>query len=313
MYKYFLTVLVFICLTGSLLGQVFDFTPVFKNEFGIGFNHFFIKRNKIKCITKVEFSKADNQLIEDQGNGSMLCFNESGFMIYSSIWEAKSKSLDDRGRNKYAHDTINRFYGYDSIGRLTILREIVKPMGLYFNSSYFTYDKTGNLYKSVLCTEYNRSENPMQFIVGIQKVKAMETYSYQVLTKEQTKRTFINDEGRPYKEGLQYFSGTGNLIGESYNYVATWIKEKNTYQYNDYGFLTEKKCTSNDGFDQQEKYSYEFDEKGKVKTVCQYKKGEKLQETSFIYDEQSGMPTSEIRRDFTKKYIYISRYAYTYF
>ena len=72
MYKYFLTVLVFICLTGSLLGQVFDFTPVFKNEFGIGFNHFFIKRNKIKCITKVEFSKADNQLIKTMVKRAMM-------------------------------------------------------------------------------------------------------------------------------------------------------------------------------------------------------------------------------------------------
>ena len=293
-------------------GQVFDFTPLQPTAFDIGFNHFFIERNHIKYINVVEFSKADNQLIEDQGNGSHYEFNPKGFMSFTTSWEARTRTMDEKGRNKYVHDTIEQYCTYDSAGHLTILRTITKPQQEWFNSFYYTYNSLGFATQTVNCWENNTASTPARFIAGIQKMKSLESYSYEILNKEQIKKTFINDENRPYKEGIMHLSPQGKLVQESFHYTHTWLKENNSYAYNEYGFITEKKCHSNDGFDQQEAYTYEMDEKGQVKTVCLFKNGAKVFEISFLYD-LTGVPTSEVKRDFIKKYIYISRFSYGYY
>ena len=296
--------------------------------FVVNFNPAFIKAKNIKSITKHITNKPDNHVIVDKGLIEYYEFNKAGLLVSTYTTEIKSSTstevmsytLGQHGRRipyykteySYLYDTTFVFYTYDSLNRMTIKRTSIIGREV-FKSHYFEYDPFGNFKKETVIREVNSAENIRDFKPGMQTVLSVESFTYETLIPGQIRKKFLNDEGRVYKEGIIHSDEKGRVTEESFDFSVTWIKERNNYQYNDKGLLSEKKMTSNDGFLSQESYEYGFDATGLLQDLQIFKSGVKINNISFVYSKENNQIESEVNRDDKNASIGIVKYEYGFY
>lgn len=296
--------------------------------FAVGFNPSVIKEKKIKFITRHISNKPDNQLILDKGLIEQEEFDTTGHIISSYFTEIKSTAEKDipvyritgkgiripstKTEYSYLYDTTFVFYKYDSLGRLKIKRNSVVGREI-FKCFYYEYDLGGNIKKETVTREVNKAENIKEYTTGMQTVLSVESFSYENLIPGQIRKKFFNDENIVYKEGIIHTDEQGHVLEESFDFVVTWIKERNNYKYNDKGLLIEKNVYSNEGYSIQEKFEYETDNTGLITGLILFKDGIKTNTLSFLYDNSTKLLQSEVNRDYKNLSIKITRYDYICF
>lgn len=294
------------------------------NAFTISFNPDFVKKSKIKSITKQISNKADNEMIVDKGLTEYYEFDTQGFVKYSFVTAVKAINTNNevegtptkkgtrpyfKTEYNYLYDTVFTFNTYDDKHRLIIKRNSIIGREV-FRSHYYEYDSLGNIKRETVIREVNDAENIRDFKAGMQTVLSSESFLYEKNAKGQLKKKFLNDEGRVYKEGMIYFDEKGNPTEESFAFVVTWIKERNTYKYNSKGWLIEKKLTSNDGYLSHEACEYDFNEKDMISGMHLFKSGIKTKDISYIYNKDTKFLESEVSRNYKTASIDIVKYIY---
>lgn len=266
-------------------------------------------------------------MIIDRGLMEYFEFDANGNILYSFSTEIKSTTetevldytVNHRGKRipyykteySYLYDTTFTYFTYDTNNRIIIRRSSIIGREV-FKSYYYEYDESGRLKKETVIREVNAAENIREFKAGMQTVISVEGFSYQAVTPGQMKKKFLNDEGRVYKEGLITYNEGGKIIEEAFDFVVTWVKERNTYKYNSKGLLVEKKLTSNDGFSSNERYEYDPGTSDEINGIHFFKDDMKVSDLSFIYAKER-LLDSEISRDHKNLSIAIGRYDYVFY
>jgi hypothetical protein len=295
--------------------------------FVISFNPSFIKDHKIRSITKHIANKPDNQMIIDRGLMEYYEFDKQGNQIYNFSTEIKSASetevldytYNKKGKRipfykteySYLYDTTFTYCVYDTNNRLIIKRNSIIGREV-FKSYFYEYDDNGCIKKESVIREVNAAENIRDFKTGMQTVLSVEGFTYESIAPGQVRKKVLNDEGRVYKQGIVYTDDKGHVTEEAFDYVVTWIKERNLYKYNSKGLLIEKKLSSNDGFSSNETYEHDPGETDVVNGIHFFKEGAKTKDISYIYDKRKFLD-SEISRDHKSLSIGIGRYDYSYY
>ena len=267
-------------------------------------------------------------MIVDKGLMEYYEFDSAGNLSFNFSTEIKSTNevevLDYRSGKEgkripfykteysYLYDTTFVFYTYDNKNRMTIKRNSIIGREV-FRSYYYEYNDSGQVKKETVIREVNAAENIRDFKSGMQTVLSLEGFVYERLTTGQLKKKFLNDEGRVYKEGLVYVNEKGQVTEEAFDFVVTWIKERNTYKYNPNGFIIEKKLSNNDGFLSNESYEYDPGEHDAFNGIHLFKDGIKTKDISYIYDKSSKLIESEVSRDHKNASIGIVKYDYVYY
>lgn len=293
----------------------------------IKFNPTFIKENRIKSITKHISNKADNQIIVDRGLLEQYEFNSSGNLVYSFSTEIKKVSSSEvldyayskkgkrvpyyKNEYSYLYDTTFTYYFYDANNRLSIKRSSIIGREV-FKSNYYEYDSVGNIKKETVIREVNAADDVQDFKTGMQTVVSMETYGYEKIAPGQLRKKFFNDEGRIYKTGIIYSDSAKHITEEAFDFVVTWIKERNNYKYNSKGLLIDKKLMSNDGFLSQESYEYDASSTEPFSGMHIFKDGIKTMDISYIFNKENRCIESEVSRDHKNASIGIVKYEYTF-
>ncbi len=321
------TLLLFIFQLSSF-AQLISTTP---EEIGVGptsFNSSIIKKNKIKKIDVVILDKPDGEVIIDKGASQGYEFDSIGRITryyYTILNFAENEVIDvpeirRKGKiiqlasmrtiTKYFNDTIFANIYYDQQNKIITKR--VK-MGAYYNSFYYEYNEKGQIKREMHFRETNISENKNEFKLGVQNILSNETFEYTLMTPTQVKKRCLNDEGREYKKAIINYDEKGRTLTENYEFIVSWMRQENSYQYDVSGHLLEKTCTGNESGDVREYTVYKYDGNGVLMEEKKFKNDALLFEISYLYDETNNLLKSKINRDHKNTSIGIVKFGYTFY
>ncbi len=323
-----LTTLLLLTLQLAAFGQLISTAPT---EIGIGpssFNAKTIKKNKIRKIDVVIVDKPDGEIIIDKGASQGYEFDSLGRTIryyYTILNFAENEVVDvpeirrkgklvqaatNKTVTKYFNDTIFADIYYDQKSRIIAKR--VK-MGAYYNSYYYEYNNKDQIIKELHFRETNISEDKKLFKLGVQNILSSETFEYVQMTPTQVKKRCLNDEGREYKKAIINYDEKGNKLSESYEFIVSWMRQENVYQYDNKEFLTEKTYTSNESGNVKEYTVYKYDASGVLLEEKKFKNDALVGETSYLYDETNTILKSKINRDHKNNSIGIVKFGYSFY
>ena len=309
------------------LAQIIVPTP---NEISVSeprFSKTFIRKNKIKTITASIVDKPDGEIIRDKGLAQVFAFDTNGnlsrqyFNEITSLEKTETElpAVYKRGRMikkaatkidfKYQYDTLGTEFFYTTTGYLIMKRVCI---GDFYNTTYYEYFGSGLVSRQTLCKETNIAKQGEPFKLGVQTILSDEKFEYENLTPTQVKKKFLNDEGKPYKQGILNFSD-GKPIDESYEFVVGFIRTGVIYKYDSNERLTEKITTDNSSGINTEKVTYEYEQNGNLKSEKRFKNGTQTDELVYLYDTSKKLLTSLIDRQIQKESIKIVKYEYTFY
>ena len=310
-----------------LHGQIIAPSPyeIYTNE--PKFNRTFIKQNKIKTISASVVDKPDGEIIRDKGLAHVFAFDMDGNLTHQYFNEITSlekteieipavykkgkviKKAHTKIDYQYQYDTLGTEFFYSSNGYLKMKRVCI---GNFYNSTYYEYFGDGLVSRQTLCKETNIAKPGEPFKLGVQTIISEEKFQYENLTSTQIKKIFLNDEGKPYKQGILNFANS-KPMDESYEFVVGFIRSGVAYKYDSHERLTEKTMTDNSSGNSVEKITYEYDASGNVTAEKRFKNGVQTDEIIYIYDESKKLLTSQADRQIQKASIKIIKYEYTFY
>ena len=258
----------------------------------------FIKQNKIKTITASVVNKADGEVIRDKGLAQVFLFDTLGNFTrhyYNEITSLEKTETEvspayKRGRvtkkgytkidYKYQYDTLGTEFFYTTTGHLKMKRVCI---GDFFNTTYYDYFGNNVLSKQTVCKETNAGQRGEPFKLGVQTIISEEKFEYENLTPTQIKKKFINDQGKPYKQGILNYSNE-KIVDESYEFIVGFIRSAVSYKYDPQGKLIEKRTTDNSNGNNEEKFIYDYDSSRNIKTEKRFRNGVQTDEIIYLYD-----------------------------
>ena len=300
------------------------------------FNTKFIKQNKIRTISASVVDKPDGEIIRDKGLAQIFAFDMEGNLTrqyYNEITSLEKTEIEvpavyKKGKAikkahtkidyQYQYDTLGTEFFYTSNGYLKMKRVCI---GTFYNTTYYEYFGDGLVSRQTRCRETNVAKSGEPFKLGVQTVISEEKFEYENLTPTQIKKRFMNDEGKPYKQGILNFSnarpdepfGRGKPMDEAYEFTVGFIRSGVTYKYDAHERLTEKTMTDNSSGNSIEKITYDYDANGNVTAEKQFKNGVQTDEIIYIYDESKRLLTSQADRQIQKASIKIVKYEYEFY
>ncbi len=297
------------------------------------FNKTFIKQNKIKSVKASVVDKPDGEIIRDKGLAENFLFDKEGNLTrhyYNEITSLAKTEIEvpavyRRGRvvkksstkvnYEYQYDTLGTEYVYTSNGYLKMKRVCI---GDFFNTTYYEYFGDGLVSRQTLCKETNIAKKGEPFKLGVQTIISDEKFEYENLTPTQIKKKFLNDEGKPYKQGILNYAN-GKLMDENYEFVVGFIRSGTTYKYDANNRLIEKLTTDNSSGNNTDKVTYEYDGSGNILKEKKFKNGVQTDEKIFLYEQTSPINpatkllTSQADRQIQKESIKIVKYEYGFY
>ena len=308
--------------------QIINVKPVDITIGPLNFSPEVIKQSKIKSIVLDIVDKPDGSVIVDKDATQGYVFDVNGRLInyyYTVLNQVQVEEVDvpafkkhgkiirpatTRENARYINDTIRVNIFYDSINRIIAKR---MKAGDYYDAFYYEYNSLGQIKKEMHCRETNVSENKNEFKMGVQKILSSETFVYTVLTPTQIKKQCLNDEGREYKNAIINYDEKRNKLSEDYNFIVSWMRQDNIFQYDANGRLQEKTYSSNESGDLKEYSAYQYNPNGVLLEEKRFKNDVLTFETSYLYDETFTLLKSEVSRDHKNASIGIVKLAYEYY
>jgi hypothetical protein len=321
-------ILFFLLISAAASAQLISTRPPEIPSGPVNFNIAFVKAHKIKSLTIVMVDKPDGSVIIDKGATQGFEFDSLGrvtryyYTILNSIRkeEVEVPAIKRKGRvirpastktvNRYINDTLFTNLYYDDKNRVISKR---LRSGDFYDAWYYEYNNEGKIRRETHCRETNNSENPNVFKMGVQKILSTETFQYETLTPTQIRKRCFNDEEREYKKAVINFDSKGNKISESYDFIVSWMRQENTFEYNSKDLLTRWVYTSNESGELKDEHTYEYDASGTLISEKRLKDKFVLNEISYLFDESTKLVKSHINRDFNNASIGIVKYGYTFY
>lgn len=294
----------------------------------LNFNREIIKQNKIKSIVLDIVDKPDGSVIIDKDATQGYEFDLNGKLIRyyytilnkTQLSEVDVPAIKKHGRiirqagtvtkTQYINDTIFINIFYDEQNRIIAKR---LRTGDYYDAFYFEYNPQGQLKKELHCKETNISENKNEFKLGVQKILSSETFEYTTLTTTQIKKSCLNDEGREYKKAIINYDAKGNKLSENYEFIVSWMRQENTFQYDKNGRLKEQLFASNESAEIKTRSVFEYDAKGVLLSEKKFKNEQATFEINYLYNETNTLIKSEVNRDFKNSSIIIVKFEYDFY
>jgi len=259
-------------------GHLFSDDPSF-------FNEEFIRKNKIRAIKGKIAEKRELKPIRQLGLVQEFFFDQQGRL--KGQLETNKQTGGGKGK-------VLSTYEYDSKGRLKVWRG-TDPDG-FFSWSY-NYDTDDRLAKKSYRRETSKSKDDGQFELDRQIEITSESYAYPYTSDKQTKRVYINGQGKPFKNIVSNFDEYGNLIEEEETYIVTKRRTRYSYEYDDFQRLAIKRETPSGNVGNTMEYRYRYDAYGNVEEEKIYRNGDLTLEREWLYDKATLLLSAMLIKD----------------
>ena len=265
------------------------------------FNPDFIAKNKIKLLQGTVSRKESMQPIRQLGLVQSFSFDSTGKVT------RRVKTFKRRGGRV---DTSHVFFKYDDVNQL--IWQNTRQNDLFDAYSY-SYDSLGRVTEE----SHHRGEDTSGTFFGFQPGKSFEVnaeqFTYDSTGSKQLTKSFLNSEGKPYKETLYAFDTLGNLIEETTRFVLSGRRQTRKRTYDDVGRLAEINEFSNLGSKVEKVYSYSFDIIGNVEEEKITVNGTLITTRQFVYDEATLLLKAMLIKDEATIAIDIVQFDYTFY
>jgi hypothetical protein len=255
---------------------------------------------KIQTIEVEVGIKRENARIEKTGKKYIYTFNRQG----------KIESLIEITRQEYNYDTVFTFHYYNKDSRVHIARTFNKGR---YTSTYETSDEYNQVTRFLVCQETNLSDDFRFFKLGQQTVIQSESYRYEIINDNQTRKKFLNDNNVIYKEGILYFEGKKKLLkAQDYTFTTTGVRINYTNSFDDKGRLLESFYTSDAAGDLKENTRFSYD--ANVLTEEKYYRNASMKNQRFyFYNKENQLLESILSKSNNDYLIEILNFNFTFY
>jgi hypothetical protein len=258
------------------------------------FNKDFILTNKLKSINGAVSSKKELGAIQSSRLVQGYQYNLKG-----QLSSQYNSTLQNKKR-----DTSFTYYQYNKDEQL-ILKRISDSYGFYSYS--YEYDSLGQMSKNTFSREKNIGKSKANFILGKKYVIFSETYKYEK-SDSLTVKIIMNNNQRPYQKNTYKYDDLGYLKEEKTKLLINNKIHLTLYDYNEKGGL--KKIES---FKQQSKSPYktikfQYDEWGNVTYIDEYKDGVQVIHKEILYDQSTLVMKTILSQDLVSNLITIIKF-----
>lgn len=270
-------------------GKTFGETPYFHEEF--------VKRNKIKTIKGYYSTKASLDYIHKTKDVYFYQFNTEGQLVTEY-------------KTQYG-DTLVSMFEYDDQGRLAILR---KSDNAGFHSYHFKYDDQNRITEKEYRRDVSKGGDKAKFVLDKTFIVSVEKFEYINLEGNNYKKIYLNHADKVYKDEFHYFNEFDLLIEQEGRMKMGSGLTKTTYQYDEFGRVSEKKSEKRVMGNYTAKWVYEYDEHNNVLAEHYYKDDKYITEYQIVYQQETMLLKALVTRDVETEFVTILRFSdYTFF
>lgn len=269
--------LVIFLLATSSKAQFFKQTTANSHLYTIPVNPDYVRDQKIKSLRITYAWKEEGQRIQSKNTSKNINFNANGLPFHE---------LDI-----VVSDSSETFYYYR--GDTLVIKRKFTAMEIH--AAYFSYDTQNRPLREVRCKEFPANpEEPIFsrefFKLGKQEVFWTESYSYEQLSKNQTRKKTYNDKEIVYKEGIVYADEHNLTNSEISRFTATGVSENNNYVYDSKNQLLEKTFYTDVAGILEEKTIFTYDAYGNISTEKFYRNSILQKEMIYFYSANGKYP-----------------------
>jgi len=255
---------------------------------------------KIQTVEVEVGIKRENARIEKTGKKYIYTFNRQG----------KIESLIEVTRQEYTYDSIFTFHYYNKDSRVHIARTFNKGR---YNATYETSDEYDQVTRFLVCQETNLSDDFRFFKLGQQTVMQSESYRYEIINDNQTRKKFLNDNNLIYKEGILYFEGKKKLLkAQDYTFTTTGVRINFTNTFDDKGRILEAFYSSDAAGDLKESTRYTYDENGLTEEKY-YRNASMKNQRFYFYNKENQLLESILSKSNNDYLIEILNFNFTFY
>ncbi len=294
-----ISILLILLATINLNSQILELNKPLFSDLPF-FNNQFIKNNNIKSITGSISSKKVRDIIRSTGTDYHYQFDKNG-----KLTNQLSSHFSDGLK-----DTTTIFYTYNTKGQIITKR---KNDSYGYCSYHYNYDQANNITTQTYCRDENKFNSKNQFELKKEYIIVKDSFSYQKINAEQTKKIFYNSYGKKFKEQINYYDKLGYLTEEYTKFIIGNNKKKLTYEYNENGQLFKKYLYTNISQGKKTTEIYSYDEIGNVLDIKYYNDNIHNSTKQFLYDNKTMLLTAMIIQDIETELVRIIKYRYTFF
>lgn len=255
---------------------------------------------KIQTIEVEVGVKRENARIEKTGKKYIYTFNRQG----------KIESLIEVTRQEYTYDSVFTFHYYNKDSRVHIARTYNKGR---YTAVYETYDEYDQVIRYLVCQETNLSDDFRFFKLGQQTLMQSESYRYEIINDNQTRKKFLNDNNLVYKEGILYFEGKKKLLkAQDYTFTTTGVRINYTNTFDDKGRILESFYSSDAAGDLKENTRFSYDANGLAEEKY-YRNASMKNQRFYFYNKDSQILESILSKSNNDYLIEIFNFNITFY
>lgn len=255
---------------------------------------------KIQTIEVEVGVKRENARIEKTGKKYIYTFNRQG----------KIESLIEVTRQEYTYDSVFTFHYYNKDSRVHIARTYNKGR---YTAVYETYDEYDQVIRYLVCQETNLSDDFRFFKLGQQTLMQSESYRYEIINDNQTRKKFLNDNNLVYKEGILYFEGKKKLLkAQDYTFTTTGVRINYTNTFDDKGRILESFYSSDAAGDLKENTRFSYDVNGLAEEKY-YRNASMKNQRFYFYNKDSQILESILSKSNNDYLIEIFNFNITFY
>ena len=265
------------------------------------FNPSFLAKNNVAAMRGTLSRKESMQPIYSTGLIEVFSFDSTGLLT------RRVKTFRRRGGRV---DTSSVFFKYDDVNRL--IWQNTRQNNL-FDAYTYTYDSLGRMVGEAHHRGEDTSRTYQAFEPGEEFLINQEQFSYDSTTTRQITKSFLNNEGKPYKQVILDFDTLGNLVEQTTRFVLTGRRQTSTRTFDDLGRLVSITDFSNLGTRVEKRYDYQYDELGNVDEETLTINGKLTTTRQFVYDEVTLMLKAMLVKDEATIRIDILQFEYEFY
>jgi hypothetical protein len=292
----------FVFLVG-LTGSAFAQLAPFQDESDIitpSFRYDIIRMKKISSITVHVEEKPDGKRISDDGIMQFYRFDTAA-RLSESFYTIKS------GYNSW--DTVRSHFYYDNKNHLVTKRTYE---GTYYDTWYYVWYDDGMLKKEAHVHEANAPGDGPDFKIGTQALISCDSFAYNIYPK-QTQRYGYNEKNTIYEKVITQYDDNRHMINRYSHYEVGWLYSQVDIKYDSAIHIKEYTFAGNLSGEVHKTTKLTYDKYGNMQVQKVFEGDKQTHQIEYLYDNNTGLISNQLDRDYPKSVIGIIRFSYTFF
>ena len=257
----------------------------------------FIRRNNVRSVSGEISVKREGEPMRSRNDRSHYRFDANGLTNYTN------RSFGKPGSGR---DTASVMWIHDAYGRP--VEQLRNDLNGHF-ALRDSLDAEGRSIRQTYVRISNLSTDRYQLVRGEETLISEERFTYTTVNDSVRTRTWLNDRGLPYRVRTYHNDRWGYLRLIEDHYLVTGRRGRTTFRYAEKGRLAERIEQPDLNAAATTKYEWRYDAAGNVILCDQYRNGQRVRHSEYLYEEHTMFLKAIITKDDETNLIHIERFT----